>query len=227
MIRGYDTLDFLRDGAKRARGAVAPVALRVLKGIIARFARGRPGVRLHGIAPLHPLLSPEGPVGALAAATLRSPCRAVRAILFDKTRDSNWSLPWHQDRTIAVQERVDIDGFGPWTTKSGLLHVAPPFGILAGMVTLRVHLDPVPPANGPLRIAPGSHRLGTIPEHAIERAVRQCGTAICLAEAGDIWIYSTPILHASEAATHPERRRVLQIDYAAGELPGGLKWLGI
>ena len=69
-----------------------------------------------------------------------------------------------QDRTIVVTRRVEVEGFGPWTVKSGLLHVAPPFDQLAGMVTLRVHLDPVPETNAPLLIAPGSHRLGQIPE---------------------------------------------------------------
>jgi hypothetical protein len=35
------------------------------------------------------------------------------------------------------------------------------------------------------------------------------------------------ILHASQAADQPARRRVLQIDYAATDLPGGLTWLGV
>lgn len=57
--------------------------------------------------------------------------------------------------------------------------------------------------------------------------VASCGTAACLAEPGDVWLYATPILHASEAAKAPLRRRVLQVDYAVDDLPGGLEWLGI
>ena len=49
----------------------------------------------------------------------------------------------------------------------------------------------------------------------------------CVAEAGDVWLYATPILHASEASHRPGHRRVLQVDYAAEELPGGLEWLGV
>ena len=45
--------------------------------------------------------------------------------------------------------------------------------------------------------------------------------------AGDVWLYSTPIVQASEVASCPARRRVLQIDFAARELPGGLEWLGV
>ncbi len=66
-----------------------------------------------------------------------------------------------------------------------------------------------------------------IPGPNIPDAVRRCGTAACLAEAGDIWVYSTPILHASKAAEAPGRRRVLQVDYAVGKLPGGLRWLRV
>jgi len=39
--------------------------------------------------------------------------------------------------------------------------------------------------------------------------------------------YATPIVHASQAAPVPARRRVLQVDFAAVELPGGLEWLGV
>ncbi|PZU47774.1 MAG: phytanoyl-CoA dioxygenase [Sphingomonas sp.] len=158
---------------------------------------------------------------------LGSDCRPVRAILFDKSEQANWALGWHQDRTICVRERRGVPGFGPWTIKSGLLHVAPPFDLLAGMLTLRVHLDDVPADNAPLLIAPGSHRFGRVSVEDIESVVQACGIQTCAAKAGDIWLYSTPILHASEASARPRRRRVLQLDYAAGSLPNGLEWAGI
>jgi ectoine hydroxylase-related dioxygenase (phytanoyl-CoA dioxygenase family) len=152
---------------------------------------------------------------------------AVRAILFDKTAETNWSLAWHQDRTICVRERIEVEGFGPWSIKAGLYHVAPPFDLLARMVTLRVHLDDVPATNAPLLIAPGSHALGKLPVGDVNAVAVRCGTVACLATAGDVWTYSTPILHASEAASLPARRRVLQVDFSTDELPGGLEWLGV
>jgi ectoine hydroxylase-related dioxygenase (phytanoyl-CoA dioxygenase family) len=154
-------------------------------------------------------------------------CLPVRAILFDKSAEQNWSLGWHQDRTIAVKQRIDTDGFGPWSIKTGMVHVEPPFDLLAGMVTVRVHLDAVPETDAPLLIAPGSHTRGRIPTVEIPEVVRQCGIIPCLAAAGDIWLYATPILHASDAAATPLHRRVLQVDYAVGQLPGGLEWLGM
>lgn len=226
-IGDADAMTFARDGAQRFRGAASPAALREIEDAIASLPPDRAGIRLHGISARCPFLDPAGPAGTIAAALLGTAGQPVRAILFDKTPDTNWSLAWHQDRTIAVAERIDVDGFGPWTVKSGILHVAPPFEVFAEMVTLRVHLDPVPITNAPLLVAPGSHRFGRIPEVEVPDVARRCGTAACLADAGDIWSYATPILHASEAAVRPTHRRVLQVDFAAGDLPGGLKWLGV
>jgi len=200
---------------------------RGLDAALAGLPPDRAGIRLRGSAALRPFLARDGPVGAVAASILRGGSHPVRAILFDKTAAANWSLAWHQDRTVAVARRVEVEGFGPWTVKDGLLHVAPPFAVLAGMVTLRVHLDPVPVTNAPLLVAPGSHRLGRIAEAEVADVVKRCGTAACIADAGDIWLYATPILHASEAARTPVRRRVLQVDFAAGDLPGGLEWSGL
>ncbi len=173
------------------------------------------------------MLRSDGAIGEIASQALGATARPVRAVLFDKSETTNWALGWHQDRTICVRERIDVAGFGPWTTKSGLQHVEPPFDLFADMVTLRVHIDPVDPDNAPLLIAPGSHRAGRVPVEAIGATVGRHGVSMCLAEAGDVWLYATPILHASDAAVRPGRRRVLQVDFTTRPLPGGLQWLGV
>ena len=213
-------------GAELLPGA-AQAALADLETAFAGLEPDQAGIRLHGVAALQPMLSAPGVVGAVAARALGPDARAVRAILFDKTAETNWSLAWHQDRTICVKARLDVSGFGPWTTKSGLQHVAPPFELLQRMVTIRVHLDDAPADNAPLLVAPGSHRLGLVKSADIEAAVSRCGVEACLARAGDVWIYATPILHASAAAKRPGHRRVLQVDFADFDLPGGLEWLGV
>jgi ectoine hydroxylase-related dioxygenase (phytanoyl-CoA dioxygenase family) len=187
----------------------------------------RAGVRLQGRAALAGLLAAAAPIGSVAATALGPDCFPVRAILFDKTQATNWTLGWHQDRTIAVRERAEVPGFGPWTRKGGMVHVAPPAAVLARMVTLRIHLDPVPDTNAPLLIARGSHRLGAVAEREIDEIVAESDVFACLAERGDIWLYATLILHASAASARPARRRVLQVDYAAKPLPGGLHYLGV
>lgn len=172
------------------------------------------------------LLDADSVIGAIASGILGPAACAVRAILFDKSPGTNWSLGWHQDRTIAVRRRTDTPGFGPWSMKRGLQHVEPPFSLIECMVTLRIHIDDVPGDNAPLLVAPGSHKLGRIAEDRIEAVVAACGIATCLADRGDIWLYATPILHASAAGHHPHRR-VLQVDYSRDSLPGELEWLGI
>ena len=176
---------------------------------------------------LQPFLGAAGPIGEIAASVLGEQSRPVRAILFDKTAERNWALGWHQDRTIVVEERIDTEGYGPWTVKSGLIQVEPPFELLERMVTLRVHLDAVDERNAPLRIVPGSHRLGRLREAEIGRVVTTLGERLCLAERGDVWLYATSIVHASLAADPPRRRRVLPIDVSADATPGPLAWRGV
>ena len=219
-------MTFERDGAQLFPAAAVSV-LGEIEAALAHVSAGRAGLRLSGQTALQPILEAAGPVGAVAASRLGRDARPVRAILFDKNPEVNWGLGWHQDRVICVRNRVETEGFGPWTIKDGLLHVAPPVALLAAMVTLRLHLDDVPVTNAPLLVAPGSHRGGRVPEIEIDRVVEGCGIRACTAGRGDIWLYATLILHASEPAKLPGRRRVLQIDYAAQDLPGELEWLGV
>lgn len=220
-------LNFQRDGAELIPAALGVRDIASIEKTLVDHPVDRPGIRLVGLSGLTELLHDDTPLGAIASSFIARPALAVRAILFDKSPQSNWSLGWHQDRTIAVRKRVDVDGFGPWTIKSGIVHVTPPFSLLEAMVTLRLHLDDVEPDNAPLLIAPGSHRAGCLPETEIETVVEQYGTYACLAQRGDVWAYATPILHASESAKSPSRRRVLQIDYSADALPKPMQWLGI
>ncbi|MGZ8287131.1 MAG: phytanoyl-CoA dioxygenase family protein [Allosphingosinicella sp.] len=216
-------MKLLPDGAQHFPAAFGPAEVAALIDILS-LPRNRPGARLGATPGLAELLAPADRI----AATFLDPAgRAAGAKLFDKSPARNWALGWHQDRTIPVRRRLDVPGFGQWTVKSGIAHCVPPFEILERSLTLRIHLDPAGSANAPLLVAPGSHRLGPVAELDIAAAVERCGTFACLAEAGDVWVYSTLILHASDRAVDPARRRVLQLLYSAQALPGGLQWLEI
>ncbi len=219
-----DRDSFERDGALRFPRQLTADQIEALRTLADERIGDRPGTRLDGELRLAALLATSGPIGGVAARLTSSAARAVRAVLFDKTVDANWTVAWHQDRTIPVVARIDVDGFEPWTVKDGVPHVAPPFDVLARMVTLRVHLDAVDDANAPLRIMLGSHRLGRIAADQAVGVAVSGKQSVCYAEPGDIWAYRTPILHMSERAATPARRRVLQVDYADFDLPGGLEW---
>jgi hypothetical protein len=169
-------------------------------------------------------LAVSSPMWHLASAVLGPRCAAVRAIIFDKTPGANWKVSWHQDLTIAVKRRVDIAGFGPWSEKAGIVHVQPPVAILEQMLTLRLHLDACGPANGPVRVLPGSHRVGRLSGSAIDTWRTQHVAQECVAGRGEVLAMRPLLLHASSPATSPQHRRVVHIEYAAAELPGGLEW---
>lgn len=220
------TTDLAFTGAVRFSGALVEELPR-LEQAIAHLPVQSAGMRLQAKEPLKEMLAADGCIGSIPAQFLGPSTKAVRAVLFNKAADTNWSLAWHQDRTICVKAKQEVEGFGPWTIKQGLIHVAPPAKLLAKMLTIRVHLDDVPITNAPLWIAPGSHREGMVPVNDVAEAVERLGMVVCLAEAGDVWVYSTLILHASAVSEDANARRVLQVDYAAFDLPEGLEWQGV
>jgi hypothetical protein len=176
------------------------------------------------VARISDLLAHDGAIGHFAVSLIGDAARPVRALLFNKSPDANWRLGWHQDRVIAVQERVDVEGFAGWSVKAGQVHVQPPHELIARMVTLRVHVDAVGQNNAPLQILAGSHLLGRLKESSVEEVAREARVITCFATSGDIWAYRTAIVHASAEQVRPGRRRVLQVDYSPDALPGGLEW---
>lgn len=168
--------------------------------------------------------SADAGVRPLAQAVLGPDCFVVRALLFDKTPEANWKVRWHQDLTIAVQERRDAPGFGPWTQKEGVVHTHAPPSLLTRMLALRIHLDDCGEENGPLRVLPGSHRAGKLSEADIDAWKARTPSVTCLAKRGDVLAFHPLLLHASSPATRPGHRRVLHLEFAAEPLPGGLEW---
>ena len=108
-------------GAQLFRAALSMTQLGDIEGALVVQPRDQTGVRLSGIPELRPFLGPRGPVGRIPASVLGPECLPVRAILFDKSAVQNWSLGWHQDRTIAVRQPINVDEFGPWSIKGRLL----------------------------------------------------------------------------------------------------------
>jgi ectoine hydroxylase-related dioxygenase (phytanoyl-CoA dioxygenase family) len=161
---------------------------------------------------------------AIATSVIGENARPVKAILFDKTPAANWYVTWHQDLTIAVEERIDVSGFGPWSIKDGLPHVQPPAEVLGRMVALRLHLDDCPEDNGAINFIPGSHADGILNPPGIESWRNERESICCAADRGDVIAMKPLILHKSSQSRLPTRRRVLHLEYCADELPGGLQW---
>jgi ectoine hydroxylase-related dioxygenase (phytanoyl-CoA dioxygenase family) len=148
----------------------------------------------------------------------------VRAIFFDKNPDANWLVPWHQDLAIAVVEKIETSGFTGWSVKDGTLHVHPPEEILAGMITLRLHLDDCDASNGALKVIAGAHLSGKIPQAEITRWASSHEQTVCEVPKGGVLLMRPLLLHASSPAESPRHRRVLHLEYATQKLPNGLEW---
>jgi hypothetical protein len=148
----------------------------------------------------------------------------VRAIYFDKSAENNWLVAWHQDLTLALRERVETDGFSPWSIKDGVPHVQPPAELLTQMLTVRLHLDAADFSNGALRVLPGSHMCGKLSAERIKELRSQIQEHLCSARAGDALLMRPLLLHASGRSTDNRHRRILHIEYTAFTLPPGLQW---
>jgi hypothetical protein len=146
----------------------------------------------------------------------------VRGLLFDKPPDQTWAVPWHQDVSIAIEPSAHPSPrFSPPRLKADVWHCTAPPDVLERMVTLRIHLDSVTDANGPLEVAPGTHRAG-IGFDPSRSAVRRI-----LAEAGDVLAMRPLLAHASprSAPGATLHRRVVHLEFAADpELPDGYRW---
>jgi len=171
---------------------------------------------------VHELASSK-PVREVMESVLGPHCFAVRGIFFNKTPSSNWKVVWHQDLTIAVRERRELNGFGPWTRKAEVWHVQPPADVMSGMISIRLHLDESGLDNGPLRVISGSHREGRLSAEDIARwEKRNCVS--CAVPKGGALLMRPLLLHASSACVMPKPRRVIHLEFAAADLPQGLEW---
>jgi len=150
--------------------------------------------------------------------------RVVRTIYFDKHKDANWKVAWHQDLTIAVREKVDVEEFRAWSVKAGITHVQPPVTVLEHMLTLRVHLDDTSEGNGALRVLPGTHRHGRLDPDQIQFWKQQQNLVTCSVKRGGVVAMRPLLLHSSLPSLNPTHRRVLHFEYAAIDLPAGLEW---
>ena len=164
----------------------------------------------------------KGSFSHLAQEVLGPNCFAVRAIFFNKIEKANWHVPWHQDIGIPLRERGEVPGFSAFTRKDGILHANAPTAVLENLLILRLHIDACTAANGAMRLIPASHLQGRLPEHAIVSI--STPEAQPELSAGGILRLRPLLLHASAHNRSDAPRRVVHIEYAAHNLPGGLEW---
>lgn len=162
-------------------------------------------------------------IDALAQSVLPG-ARPVRIVAFNKTESNNWTLPWHQDRVVALRERIETPGFSNWTNKAGTWHAEPPIALMQQMIFARVHLDAAGADNGCLQLALGTHQRGRIASEDAEAVAKSAPIEDCVAERGDVLFTHALILHRSSPSRLGTGRRAIRIDYCAESLPLPLAW---
>jgi hypothetical protein len=202
-----------REGRIWVRRALTGEAFRTLDE--ASDTGNAPGQRLS--------FEPPDALNALAQELLPG-ARPVRVVAFNKTEDNNWTLPWHQDRVVALRERIEMPGFANWTNKAGIWHAEPPVELLERMIFARIHLDPANTENGCLQLALGTHARGKIAAADAEAIASAAPLENCVAERGDVLFAKALILHRSLPSRSSTRRRAVRIDYCAEPLPPPLDW---
>ncbi|MEH1097927.1 phytanoyl-CoA dioxygenase family protein [Micromonospora sp. CPCC 205561] len=132
--------------------------------------------------------------------------------------------PWHQDYTF-------------WRHEDGMTDDR--------AVNIAILLDDTHEGNGPLRVLPGTHRLGlieaaedrsrsgdwrkhvsanleyTVADADAERLEKEYGRELVVGAAGSIFAFHPSIVHSSSSNTSPDRRALLLVTYnAVSNAPG-------
>ena len=94
---------------------------------------------------------------------------------------------------------------------------------MAKMLAIRLHLDESNEDDGPLRVVPGSHKAGRLAAEEVV-AWRERPSVICTVPNGGAILMRPLLVHASSSCSKPEARRVIHLEFAAFDLPGGLEW---
>ncbi len=175
----------------------------------------------------------RSPLESILRALLGEEAAVVRILFFDKPPGRSWSVPWHQDRTIAVQDnKLPSQHFCKPTIKAGMAHVEAPTWLLQRMITLRLHLDAMTSDNGPLIVVPGSHHAlqeseVQNPEATRADSVNAANPTELHAAEGDLLLMRPLLSHSSRVSTPKttQHRRVIHIELSGCErLPDGYLW---
>jgi ectoine hydroxylase-related dioxygenase (phytanoyl-CoA dioxygenase family) len=179
--------------------------------------RNRAGVRHLLNNPAVARLATDQRMLGIAQSVLGHDAFPFKATLFHKSSEANWLITWHQDTALPLCEKQQTPGWGPWSTKEGVIYAHAPASALERVVALRLHLDDSMEENGPLRVVPGSHRGGVLSDEQIENIVDKSEPVTCLVEQGGVIVMRPLIIHASSKSHSDKPRRVLHIEYATPE----------
>lgn len=147
----------------------------------------------------------------------------TKAIYFDKPSESNWFVAYHQDLSISVDQKTELENYTNWTFKKGQYGVQPPIEFLEDTITIRIHLDKTDRNNGALKVIPKSHLKGIVRPESNDWNLEN--EFICEVEKGGAMLMKPLTLHASNRTTNGKKRRVIHLEFNKHNLTEPLAWL--
>ncbi len=193
--------------------------IQVFDGKPGRAGR-RDGLRMQAVRDI----AASKEVVQVVSAVLGEHAFPVKATLFGKSNSTNWLVPWHQDLMIPVQAQGLAHGFTGRSIKSGIPHVRAPLHVLQSMLTIRLDLDGSTLENGPLRVLPGTHRSGFLSRGEISSFRSNRSPTTCLVPEGGALLMRPLLLHASSKSCSGANRRIVHLEFAAGDLREAFEW---
>jgi ectoine hydroxylase-related dioxygenase (phytanoyl-CoA dioxygenase family) len=146
----------------------------------------------------------------------------VKSIYFDKPENSNWYVSYHQDLTISVDQKKEIENFKSWTNKQNQFAVQPPIEYLENISTIRIHLDDTDENNGALKVIPKSHNKGIYRPENIDWGIEK--ESNCNVKKGGVMLMKPLLLHSSGRTINKQKRRVIHIEFSNLDLPEEVNW---
>jgi len=178
------------------------------RGVLARPEIASMVSTLSKDARIAPLL-PEDPV-------------AIQCTFFRKDGETNWFVPWHQDTVVPCRFGTGEIDPSRWSVKEGEDYVEAPADLLETLVAVRVALDDNGIDNGPLRVRPGSHRLGLLSEADLGRV--ETLPVDCCVESGGAVLMKPLLIHSSQRSRSASPRRVLHFLFGPRRPAVGVVW---
>ena len=210
------------DGFALAPSVLAKTEITTILGALGEstLRRSRAGARHILSHPAVAAVASDERLLTLARAVLGDEAFPFRATLFDKSATANWLVAWHQDTALPLQERREVAGWGPWSTKDGIHYAHAPAVALERVLALRLHLDDSIAENGPLRVLPGTHVLGVLTDEQMRELASTKKAVECLTSSGGVLAMLSLLVHGSSKSQCELPRRVLHIEYAASKALG-------
>jgi hypothetical protein len=203
-----DLRGFTQRGWTRLPFEFDKVSLTALSALSPHLGRGQ---RLSDMSQLSEILPHDFKIALVTLGFNPTPLRAVG---FTKTPETNWSLPWHQDRVVVMSERTDDPTLSNWTQKSGVWHCEPPVSVLRKMAFAYIAFDHIDGGAGGLVVAEGSHAFGKIDQPNILECVDKSEVRCPNMKRGEALLVSALTLHRSSSLSRGLIRRTLRVDFA-------------